>query len=495
MKRPVNEQESDGPMVRAAGGRARLEAILILGGVLALDGADKGTIGAIAEPLKAALAIDNTQLGLLVTASTAVGALATLPIGALVDRYRRTYLLGAAIMVWSLAMIVGGCVSSYGWLLISRLALGAVVGTAAPAVASLTGDLFSAGERGRIWGYLLGGELLGSAIGLAVSGVLAGAVSWRAPFWLLGALGLVLAVLLVWRLREPARGGQAGLPAAPAHTTDHATDHAQAAAEQTDISEAIDQSDIRGQDRPRQDPGLMSFFQVAVYVLSIRSNLVLIIASALGYFFFTGLRTFALVFMGSRFDLGQSVATLVTISLGLGSFVGVMISGRLADRLIRRGYPAARMVVPAIAFFLCTAFIIPGLVTTSLLLTAPVFFLSAMSLGATNPPLDAARLDVLPSQVWGRAEAIRAALRNVFEAAAPLAFGYMSTLLGQGVVQAIGARPDQNTDGTGLARTLGVMSFVLVIAGVILLRNRRAYPQDVAAALEAQRAADARAEQ
>ncbi|MDA3920438.1 MAG: MFS transporter, partial [Salinisphaera sp.] len=191
----------------AMAGWQRLKIIVLLACVLGLDGADKGTIGAIGAQLEKALNIGNTEVGLLVTASTLVGAIATLPVGVLVDQMHRKRLLAGAIVIWSTAMIASGFSNSYLMLLLTRLALGAIIATAAPAVASLTGDLFPSFERGRIWGYLLGGELLGSAFGYLVSGTVAGLVSWRAAFWLLGLLGFILAAFVAWLLIEPERGG------------------------------------------------------------------------------------------------------------------------------------------------------------------------------------------------------------------------------------------------------------------------------------------------
>lgn len=57
----------------AVGGPARLRVILILASVLALDSADKATVGASAVELERSLHIGNTQIGLLVSISTAVG--------------------------------------------------------------------------------------------------------------------------------------------------------------------------------------------------------------------------------------------------------------------------------------------------------------------------------------------------------------------------------------------------------------------------------------
>ena len=55
----------------------RLKPIVLLGLVVGLQSADGGTVGALVVSLKQALHINDIQVGLLVTVSTGVGALAT----------------------------------------------------------------------------------------------------------------------------------------------------------------------------------------------------------------------------------------------------------------------------------------------------------------------------------------------------------------------------------------------------------------------------------
>jgi MFS family permease len=74
-------------------------------------------------------------------------------------------------------------------------------------VASLTDDLFPGAERGRIFGYILSGELIGAAFGFLVSGDVAAVLSWRYSFWVLAVPGVALAVAISRLLPEPARGG------------------------------------------------------------------------------------------------------------------------------------------------------------------------------------------------------------------------------------------------------------------------------------------------
>jgi MFS family permease len=159
-----------GRFQRIVGGRPRAIVVVLLACVLALESADLAALGAAAPELRHALGISNTQLGLLAAVSTFVGALATVPAGALADRLRRVDLLAVAVALWGAAMIASAVAQGYGWLLFCRVGLGAVTAAAGPIVASLTGDFFAASERAKIYGFILSGELLGAGAGFVTAG-------------------------------------------------------------------------------------------------------------------------------------------------------------------------------------------------------------------------------------------------------------------------------------------------------------------------------------
>ena len=94
-------------MVAVSGGPTRARIVLVLGSVLALSSADAATVGAAAVQLRNGLHIGNTDIGLLVAVTSAVGAVFSLPFGVLADRARRTWILGFAIVIWGVAMIWG----------------------------------------------------------------------------------------------------------------------------------------------------------------------------------------------------------------------------------------------------------------------------------------------------------------------------------------------------------------------------------------------------
>jgi MFS family permease len=484
------------------GGRDRLRVIVLLAAVLGLDSADKATIGAVAGELEHSLSVGNVQIGLLATVSTAVGLVATLPVGLLADRINRVRLLTAAIVVWSVAMVVSGVSTSFLMLLLSQLALGAIVATAGPTVASLTGDFFPGFERGRIYSFILTGELVGVAVGFLVAGQLASFATWRAGFFVLSIAGFVLAVALRKLMREPARGGQDRLTADDdtrrtyvgtgqgrgrgARSSQPANGGTGGDAEEGEVEQDVERGGVRPHEGLvlHEDPTRRSLWWAVRYVLSIRTNLALILASALGYFFFSGIRTFGVVFFRGRFGLGQSLGSALLVAVGIGAVVGVLIAGRLADRLIHRGVITGRLLVAGAAYLFAVVFFVPGLLTRSLAIALPLFFVAAAGVGGANPPLDAARLDIMHSRLWGRAESVRTVLRSVGEAVAPILFGFVSEAFG-GKGSQLGEVSGQAASGApGLDATFLIMLAALAIAAaVILIRGQKHYPGDVATAV------------
>jgi predicted MFS family arabinose efflux permease len=194
--------------LHAAGGPARSRVVLTLAAVLGLagTGTGTGTISSTTGNLEQAFHVGNTQIGLLLSVVGLVGAVFTIPAGILADRTRRTRLLGGAIVVWAAATVLSGAATSYLWLLLARVGLGAATAAAGPTLASLTGDYFPASDRGRMYGLILGGDLVGSGFGYLVSGDLSSLTTWRVAFWWLAIPSLALA-WVVWRMPEPARRG------------------------------------------------------------------------------------------------------------------------------------------------------------------------------------------------------------------------------------------------------------------------------------------------
>jgi predicted MFS family arabinose efflux permease len=195
----------------------------------------------------------------------------------------------------------------------------------------------------------------------------------------------------------------------------------------------------------------------------VRTNVILIAASACGYYFLAGLQTFGLEFSKDQYGINQALASTLLLVVGIGSLAGVLAGGALGDYLLKRGVLNARVLTPAIAAAATAVLFVPAIVAHSATTAVPYLVAAAFFLGSQNPPLDAARLDIMPPLLWGRAEAVRTLLRSLAIALAPLLFGAVS-------------------DQIGLQWTFIIMILPLGASSWFLFKGLRTYPPDVATA-------------
>ncbi len=467
---------------RVLGGPARRRVLLLLAGVLGLAGADQAAVGASATQLRSSMHLTHTGLGLIAAVTAFSAALAALPLGSLVDRVNRTRLLSVGVGSWALAMAGCAAAQSFTQLLVTRCVLGAAVAVAAPAASSLIGDFFAPGERGRIWGYVLTGELLGTGFGFTVSGSLA-SISWRASFLVLCLPALALGLLLR-RLPEPARGGPGRIP-------EGATQLSARSSARLDESDRLEmsamQASVLSEVEPHEDlvvdddPSEWSFWHAARYVLRVRTNVYLIVAGSAGYFFFAGAKAFGIEYVKPQYGVGQAVASTITLVLGGFAIVGVLASGWISDRFGVKHHLRGRVVMAAAMLGLATVAFVPALLVSSLGPGILFLGLAAAALAAVNPPVDAGRLDIMHPALWGRAEAVRGLLKQPAEAVAPLLFGLLADNLAGG-------------GHAGLQAAFLIMLAPLAASIFVVLRAARTYPRDVAtAAASLQRTGDAAA--
>lgn len=477
---------------QAAGGSARLAVMLLLGAILGLDAADKATVSAVAGSLKDAFHIGNLEIGILVAAVSFVGSIFTLPVGGLVDRINRKSILLVAIALWTIAMVISGTATSFIYMLVVRVFLGAVTASAAPAVASLVGDFFPPAARARAYGTILGGELVGIGIGFFVSGEISTLIDWRWSFYVMGVPSALVG-LAIWRyLPEPARGGQSWirlgqeeLPPdadADAHPQPQkrSAGDTQDADQSAKVRETIRQAGIEPRRKLvlHEDPAGWSIWRSIGYLLRLPSYRLIVAASALGYYFFAGVRAFGMVYITGHYHLSREVTSALVFVIGAGALVGVMSGGRLSSWMLARGWLSARVMLPGIALFLSTLFFAPAIWTTNAVLGMALLTVGTGMLAAANPPLDAARLDIIHPRLWGRAESGRMALRGALEGLAPLVFGWMSTWIAPG--------------DAGLMWTFLIMLLPVIAASMLAIPACRAYPRDVATAEASARAGRAR---
>lgn len=181
-----------------------------------INGIDRGILTVMIEPLKKEFSLSDSELGLISgLAYGASYAVSVIPLGILVDRYSRRNLLALLLSIWSGMTFLSGFASTFSQLLWMRVAVGASEAGASPASNSLISDLYNPSRRMAMFGLFFAATTVGASIAAAGGSWVAQAHGWRAGFWIAGAPGLFVALLMFITTREPRRGGTDGVVLRP----------------------------------------------------------------------------------------------------------------------------------------------------------------------------------------------------------------------------------------------------------------------------------------
>jgi MFS family permease len=183
-------------------------ALSVLTFINLLNYLDRYVVSGIVPDLKAApLSLSDSQIGLLTTAFMLVYMVAAPIFGTLGDRGSRTRPIAIGVFLWSIATIVSGFASTYAHLLGARAIVGIGEAAYVSIAPALLADSFSRAQRGRVLSVFNMAIPVGAALGYIVGGLMSHHFSWRAAFFVAGAPGLLLAVLVL-RVKDPPRGSQ-----------------------------------------------------------------------------------------------------------------------------------------------------------------------------------------------------------------------------------------------------------------------------------------------
>jgi MFS family permease len=170
-----------------------------------LHQSDKLLIGPLTTPIMETFAINEAQMGAVFTGALLVGAVLYPLWGYLYDRYARAKLLALASAIWGATTWLSAIAPTYPTFLVTRASTG-IDDSSYPGLYSLIADYFTPGVRGKVYGLLQLTQPLGYMIGLVMATVLSGLIGWRSIFYITGSLGLVLAVVIFFGVKEPPRG-------------------------------------------------------------------------------------------------------------------------------------------------------------------------------------------------------------------------------------------------------------------------------------------------
>ena len=167
---------------------------------------DRQMLGILAAPIKGDLHLSDTQFGAIGGLAFALlYALLGVPLSYLADRTSRGGVVAASLAVWSAFTALCGTATGFVQLMAYRLGVGiGEAGGVAPSYA-LIADYFPPHRRARALGIYSLGVPLGLGLGTLLGAYLATWLSWRAAFFVMGGIGLVLAPFFRWVVRDKPR--------------------------------------------------------------------------------------------------------------------------------------------------------------------------------------------------------------------------------------------------------------------------------------------------
>jgi MFS family permease len=167
---------------------------------------DRQIVNILAEPIKGELGLSDTQLGLLAGPAFAVFyALLGIPIARYADKEgtNRVRLIAASLAVWSAMTAVCGLAQNFIQLLLARIGVGVGEAGCTPAAHSLITDSVPPEKRSSAIAFYGLGVPVGSLLGLIIGGVVNDLYGWRVALMMVGAPGLLLALVVLYLMRDP----------------------------------------------------------------------------------------------------------------------------------------------------------------------------------------------------------------------------------------------------------------------------------------------------
>lgn len=168
---------------------------------------DRQIMTILLEPIKKEFGASDTEMGLLAGSVFALFyAMASIPLGRFADRYSRRLLIAACLAAWSLMSAFGGLARSFVQLALTRVGVAIGEAGSTPASYAIIADLYPLRQRAKALSFYAAASSIGAGAAVMLGGWLVESFGWRATLVAVGLPGVVLAMLLLWLLKDPPRG-------------------------------------------------------------------------------------------------------------------------------------------------------------------------------------------------------------------------------------------------------------------------------------------------
>ena len=419
--------------------------VLVLTGMYMFSFVDRQILSLLIPSIKKDYGVSDTQIGLLVGLAFALFyTLMGLPLGRMVDTYKRRNVIAVSVAFWSFFTALCAATRSFLTLFLTRIGVGVGEAGLGPAAYSLISDLFPKSRISTAISVFYFGLFLGSSLALVVGGVTVDALartpfisvpllgtiaSWRVTFLIVGLPGLLFA-LMAFTIREPLRRnlmlGAEGKPV------------------QTSFREAFVQMGRRWQ----------SMLGVSVGMI-FQASCTYAITSWVPVFFLR-------VHGWSAGETGKALAVIMIVFACPGMYLG----GRLSDYWQKRGVSDGPLRVGVISAIGILLFLAPATVVSNprltLVLLAIGMFMMSFPMGSSVAALQL----IFPNQVRGQVAALFLFFLNLGgQTIGPLVPGWLNNHVFY----------DEYMLGTSLSLTIGGASVLMFAVFLATLRPYRAH--------------------
>ena len=424
--------------------RVRWLVLAMLFTVTTINYADRATISIAAADIRKALDLSPVQMGYIFSAFAWSYVVAQLPGGWLLDRFgsKTTYLFG--LTLWSLFTMFQGAVgflaggAAVAALFLLRLALGAAEAPSFPGNGRITSAWFPASERGLASAIFNSAQYFATALFAPIMGWLVHAFGWQSVFYVMGGLGLALALAwnkVIYGPRSHPWVNQAEI------------DYIQAGGALVDLDGK----------KAAATPAAVDTFACIKELLGNRMLLGLYVfqycINVLTYFFLTWFP----VYLVSERHMTILKAGFVASLPAVCGFVGGVLGGWASDRLIKAGWSlsAARKTPIVVGMLLATSMIGCNYATSDTLVVA---FMSLAFFGKGVGALGWAVVsDTSPRQAGGLSGALFNTFGNTAGITTPIVIGY--------ILQATGSFAGALTF-VGVSAALALLSMLLLVGDI-----------------------------
>jgi MFS family permease len=173
---------------------------------------DKLLIGPLQTDIMATFKMTYTQWGFINSGALIVGTLLYPLWGWMSDKYNRAKLLAAASFIWGGTTWLSALAPNFhkpprfADFMITRSSTG-IDDSSYPGMYSLISDLYSPKARGKVYGILQLTQPIGYLIGMVIALMFTAALGgWQHVFFLTGSLGILLAVVIFFVVKDVPRG-------------------------------------------------------------------------------------------------------------------------------------------------------------------------------------------------------------------------------------------------------------------------------------------------